>query len=111
MYVQQHTSIHVEINVSVMDSQCDFIHIRQRVFKIHVYMVQCMLFSICLLLPPANEVWGQGYVFTRVSHSVHRVGGSCKGGGLHPGGGHLILWHTANERAVRILLECILVQV
>ena len=36
--------------------------------------------------------------------------GACMAGGMH-GGGHAwkILRHTVNERAVRILLECILV--
>ena len=45
------------------------------------------------LLPPANEVWGQGNVFTPVCHSVHRGqgglptwGGSTSRGGLYPGG-------------------------
>ena len=77
-------------------------------------------------LPPATKL-GQGYVFTRVSDSVHRgvlsqhalqqvskgglfsgrcllLGGSALGG--VPGGdppGRLLLW------AVRILLECFLV--
>ena len=64
------------------------------------------------LLPPANEVC-EGYVFTGVC--LHR------GGGLHPGGRAdpppiqtptptlQVLWDTVKERAVRILLECILV--
>ena len=48
------------------------------------------------------------------------VGSASREGGLHPGDLHLgrgagqthpwILWDTVNERAVRILLECILVQ-
>ena len=80
-------------------------------------------------LPPANVVC-EGYVFTPVSHSVHRGGGvpglrgvcsrgvpgpggvpglgaSAPGGGVlggdHHPPGRLLL------RAVRILLECILV--
>ena len=32
--------------------------------------------------------------------------GACMAGGMH-GGGHA--WHTVNERAVHILLECILI--
>ena len=119
-------------------------------------------------IPPTNEVC-EGYVFTLVSHSVHRgerglhpeeglhwgglhcevciqegvyiggrggvlhpgglgrppityYGGVCiqeevciQDGDLHPGevciqkGGHRILQYTVNERAVGILLECILV--
>ena len=55
------------------------------------------------LLPPATKL-GQGYVFTRVCDSVHGGGGACSRG---PAGGdpprRLLL------RAVRILLECILV--
>ena len=81
---------------------------------------------------------GQGNVFTPVCHSVHRRGSAFRGdlhpeGGLHPGGSasiggsaskgglhrrlgggsrtpHWILWDTVNERTVRILLECILVE-
>ena len=50
------------------------------------------------------------------------AGGACVVGGMHGGSVHrgvhdmhappgqiLRLWHTVNERAVRILLECILV--
>ena len=65
---------------------------------------------------------GQGNVFTPVYHSVH-IGGLHPGGrgfcipvGLHPGGcaepappPDRILRDTVNERAVCILLECILV--
>ena len=44
-------------------------------------------------------------------------GGACMAGGMHdthiphthPPGQVIRLWHTVNERAVRILLECILV--
>ena len=121
-----------------------------------VYMQTCYAF-----LPPANVVC-EGYVFTRVCHSVHSggmhaflgghafffSGGACffrgvhaffQGGGgcacffwggacvlffsggracffqgaciVFPGGGHacFFLGDTVNERAVRILLECILV--
>ena len=81
-------------------------------------------------VPPANKVWGK-VVFSQASviPSVHgMVGGVCIYGesasreGLHPGwvciggGGkdrppppHRILQDTVNERAVRIILECILV--
>ena len=77
---------------------------------------------------------GQGNVFTPVCHSVHRggvyIGGSCiREGvcigewiciqeGLHSGGvcmqgvgrpPYWMLRDTVNERAVHILLECILV--
>ena len=83
------------------------------------------------LLPPANEVC-EGYVFTRVCHSVHtgvsrprprvEVGGSGWGGvqahtrGVRGGGG--VSQHALRQtppsrrlllRAVRILLECILI--
>ena len=61
------------------------------------------------LLPPANEAC-EGYVFTPVCHSVHGGGGGVC---IQEGGwAYLplrILWDTANERAVRILVECILV--
>ena len=74
-------------------------------------------------LPPATKL-GQGYVFTRVCDSVHRGGGgSLVPGGLVPRG----VWSRGEclvpgrgvpggdppgwplLRAVRILLECILV--
>ena len=40
------------------------------------------------------------------------VAGGCMAGGMRDGGACMpqqILWNTVNERAVRILLECILV--
>ena len=53
---------------------------------------------------------GQGNVFISVCHSVHK--GVCIQGGLHRGWAtpppNWILRDTVNERAVRILLECIL---
>ena len=68
---------------------------------------------------------GQGNVFTRMCHSIHRGEEVCLGrvylkGGLPPGGLdpgelgrppeiHEILRDTVNKRAVRILLECFLV--
>ena len=62
-----------------------------------------------LFLPPGNEVC-EGYVFTRVCHSVHSGGRACQGGRhAHPPRQILRLRHTVNERAVRILLQCILV--
>ena len=56
----------------------------------------------------------QGNVFSSVCHSVHGDT-STSGRGLHQGGvgqtppPHLIVRKTVNERAVRILLDCILV--
>ena len=74
------------------------------------------------LLPPATKL-GQGYIFTGVCDSVHRggmcgcrgacvVAGGCMVGGpawLQGGGMRRARRDTANERALRILLECILV--
>ena len=53
----------------------------------------------------------EGYVFTGVCDSVHGGGvRGCRGGGrAWLGGAHRIRRDTVNERAVRILLECILV--
>ena len=62
---------------------------------------------------------GQGYVFTRVCDSVHR--GVCLSACWDTTPRKETLqkeapprkethWHTVNERLVRILLECILVQ-
>ena len=88
--------------------------------------ISSLLFISSLFLPPANEVC-EGYVFIGVCLST---GG---GGGMHGGGGgicgcggcawleggingcgggmHGIRRDTVNERAVRILLECILVNI
>ena len=80
---------------------------------------------MCGIFTARKPSLGQGNIFTPVCHSVHGGGESaCTGslypgksapgrGGLHPGVGkpppHWILRDTVNERAVRILLECILV--
>ena len=98
-------------------------------------------------LPPANEIWGQGNVFTHVCHSVHRGGGgwlpsmhhrshnlgvyiqgwgsASRGRGYVSGGegGCIQGWGFVSgggwtdpppaelgKRAVRILLECFLVE-
>ena len=55
-------------------------------------------------LPPATKL-GQGNIFTGVCDSVNKEGVSAPGGGAggDPPAGRLLL------RAVRILLECILV--
>ena len=81
--------------------------------------------TISVFLQPANEVWGKVmFLHLSVSHSVHRglprgclhPGDVCIQEGLPPGGGGLdrpsewILRDTVNERAVRILLECILLR-
>ena len=60
---------------------------------------------------------GQGNIFTPVCHSFHRGGACMVAGGAWLPEGHAWLWggvhrirrDTVNERAVRILLECILV--
>ena len=53
---------------------------------LHVTVSWAMVLATSSLLPPANEVC-KGYVFTRVCHSVHRVGirgrGACEAGGMH----------------------------
>ena len=59
---------------------------------------------------------GQGNIFTNVCSSVQGEGVCIQEGGLHRGGWadpppNQILWDTANDRVVRILLECILVLV
>ena len=102
-----------------------------------IYLVVVDYFAhLSWFLPPANEVC-EGYVFTPVCQSfcsggvgsgsrefcigggLHPGQGSASRGGLHPGGlhpggldrphPHRILRDTVNERAVCILLECILV--
>ena len=87
-------------------------------------LVSRNLLMVHAFLLAANE-FCEGYVFTGVCLSTEGVcmveGGMC-GGGVHGGGGHAwqggihathtpqqILRDTVNERAVRILLECILV--
>ena len=72
-------------------------------------LLEYILVTISLFLPPATKL-GQGYIFTGVCDSVHG-GCACSQGGVWSGGvpggdpppGRLLL------RAVRILLECILV--
>ena len=70
------------------------------------------------LLPPATKL-GQGYTFTGARDSVHRGGGDgCSRGGSAPGGGVCSRGLPGGDaplgrrllRAVRILLECILVE-
>ena len=69
-----------------------------------------------LLIPSANEVWGK-VIFSEacVKNSVHGGGGSAS---VHAGIPHpppppeqSMLGDTVNERAVRILLECNLVEI
>ena len=72
------------------------------------------------LLPPATKL-GQGYVFTRVCDSVHGGGPALVHAGIPPLGVDTprkkpgrpppvcMLGDIRNMRAVRILLECILV--
>ena len=74
-------------------------------------------------MPPANEVWAK-VMFLHLSvcsqgglhpGGLHPVGVCIQRGTLHPVGLgrhpalHQILWDTVNDRAVRILLERILV--
>ena len=88
--------------------------------------MQCV-FS-CPPLLPAETNFGQGNIFTPVCHSVQGGGlglvpgggpPNFRGGGVAPivrrgvlqifGGGVSNFQNTVNVRAVRILLECILV--
>ena len=59
------------------------------------------------MLPPATKL-GQGYVFTRVCDSVH-IGGLPDTPPRADTPLHSACWDIVNKRAVRILLECILV--
>ena len=88
--------------------------------------------SECYIISAIKRSLGQDNVFTPACHSVHRgqalhsggwvciqEGGLHPGAGLHPGRSasrrgwvdptYLILRDTVNERAVRIVVECILV--
>ena len=61
----------------------------------------------------AGSVHGRGACMAR-GHvwqgGVHGGGHAWQGGACHPCPPQILrLWHTVNERAVRILLECILV--
>ena len=74
------------------------------------------------LLPPANEAWGK-VIFLHLSvilftggvpGQVHPPGRNTSLGRYTPPGRYTPIpisacWHTVNKRAVRILLECILV--
>ena len=61
--------------------------------------------GVNLLLPPANKIC-EGYVFTPVCQSFCSQGGTWAG---TPPPEQCMLGDTGNKRAVRILLECILV--
>ena len=69
-----------------------------------------------MLLPPANEVWGN-VIFSEacVKNSVHSGGGGGESASVHAGipppPEQSMLEDTVNERAVCILLECNLVTV
>ena len=91
----------------------------------HKYTPVYKLFPLHNYRPQTK--FSEGYVFTRVCHSVHRVeylgrytpgqvhprGGTSTGQVVHPRAGspprHSACWDTVNKRAVRIPLECILV--
>ena len=70
------------------------------------------------IITAANEVC-EGYVFTRVCHSVHGGGSAPVHAGMHnprpwdlrqaPPPEQCMLGDTGNKRAVRIPVECILV--
>ena len=75
--------------------------------------------SVANFLPPANEVWGK-VIFSQacVKNSVHGGGGGSGPGGVPGPGGYACSgggagWRPPLRRlllrAVRILLECILV--
>ena len=72
----------------------------------------CELRHSGALLPPATKL-GQGNIFSSVCQEFCPRGGEylgrCPPAGTPPPP-HQILRDTINERAVRILLECILVQ-
>ena len=68
--------------------------------------------TLQILVTSRKRSLGQGNIFTPVCHSVHRGGGV----GTPPGPGtppseQCMLGDTGNKRAVRILLECILVSI
>ena len=70
------------------------------------YKIGCIVswFYMSLYLPPANEVC-EGYVFTGVCLST-----GWRGHAWHACPPQQTLWDALNERAVCILLECILVR-
>ena len=62
-----------------------------------------------MLITARKRSLGQGNIFAPVCHSVHG-GGGVPQAGTPPGQVHpRACWDTVNKRAVRILLECILV--
>ena len=84
-----------------------------------IYLVLSILFSVMSTKPnriitACKRSLGQGNSFTPVCHSVHGGGGEYLGRYTPRPGTPLppeqcMLGNTGNKRAVRILLECILV--
>ena len=112
-----------DLSEAITKGKCLFY--KSKKLTTHLILISmCFLFS--RLITTRKRGLGQGNIFTSVCYSFcpqkgggsasrgSASGGVCIWGGLHLGGWidpllHWILWDTANERAVRIILECILV--
>ena len=76
------------------------------------YVIVIVNITKCDFLPPANEVWGK-VIFLHLSVILFKGGSTFEGTPGTRYTTHLrkqcMLGDTGNKRAVRILLECILV--
>ena len=78
--------------------------------KITTCIACLLLFAQLCFIAARNEVGARYYFQKRVSRILSTGGGGGGGAAAWQGGcGGGRAWHTVSERAVRILLECILV--
>ena len=109
----------MDIDQSARKNAQNFLHVKDPDY--YEFESLLILIRIVRILPPANEVC-EGYVFTGVCLPTGGMcgrgrawQGACMAGGVRGRGAYMahpqqILRDTVNERAVRILLECILVK-
>ena len=88
--------------------------LRQIYFLIRILRELFRFDDVISFLPPANEMWGKVMFYTCVSFCSQGVRWVCSGGlCIQEGFGQTPpsdTMDTVNKRAVRIILECILVQ-
>ena len=98
------------VNEQSINLPCLVSHVIQTCFSL---MVRNLIEVLTSIVIARKRSLRQGNVFTHVCDSVHKEGVSVQGvsvqgGSLCKGG---LCHETAEERAVRILLECILVRI
>ena len=80
-----------------------FVNAYSHMCAFDIFSGQVLIMTVLpTLLPPANEVLGQGNVFTRVCHSVHQGGGGLHQlGSASRGGLHLEGWADPSPNRIR----------